>query len=411
MQRLSSKSNPNFRERKSPILIGGTMDEGDTSEFYSGKETFVFWNFDDYPVPVDTDLGSICSNIEHALRLMGFDGYASINVDCKKLNSNEEALYKAKKIFYLPYCTEGYRKSGVVPTLDMTFYMIYTIQETAPERSNVAVIVKPNIDPNSELHRILHCLKSRGHNVLLIEQPPDGECLFSVDSLLKNSRLLGGGKPRVKKEFTPDELRRLYEEEEEEEEVDGSDDVSNLSNKMMLDFSVRTKHVKGDRTVIFWDAIDCPFPLCFSPDQIFEKIKSPLLKNGLSDNITIWAYVDERSWRDKYLGNKTWHSRIYFLPAGDRLVRMLNDMYLDSRDSPLRYCRGSLILVSDHFSGDPYYLELFRRMKYLYHLIWLVPSDHSNISETPDEWPRSLFDRDRKSAEGPLPKKPKLDAA
>ncbi|KAL0737109.1 hypothetical protein Bca4012_013319 [Brassica carinata] len=262
---------------------------------------------------------------------MGFDGYASINVDC----------------------TEGYRKSGAVPTL--------------------------------EYKRL-----DQGHNVLLIEQPPDAECLFSVDSLLKNSRLLGGGKPRVKKEFTPDELRHLYDWEEEEEEVDGSDDVSNLSNNKMLDFSV-----------IFWDAIDCPFPLCFSPDQIFEKIKSPLLKKGLSDNITIWAYVDERSWRDKYLGNKTWHSRIYFLPAGDkasRRIRMLNDMYLQSKDSPLRYCPGSLILVSDHFSGDPYYMELFGRMKNRkYHLVLLVPSEHSNISESPDEWPRSLFDRARKS--------------
>lgn len=136
--------------------------------------------------------------------------------------------------------TDGYRKSGDVPTLDMTFYIIYAIQETRPVLSDVAVIVKPNIDPNSELHRVLHCLKSRGHNVLLIEQPPDGECLFSVDSLLKYSRLLGGGKPRVKKEFTPDELRHLYDWEEEEEEVDGSDDVSNLSNNKMLDFSGKT---------------------------------------------------------------------------------------------------------------------------------------------------------------------------
>ena len=98
----------------------------------------------------------------------------------------------------------------------------------------VLLIVKPNIDPGSELHRVLHCLKSRGHNVLIVELPPDEECLFSVDSLLKNSRFLGGGKPRAKKELTPEEMRQ------EEEEEDGSYDVSDLSNQKMLDFSGKT---------------------------------------------------------------------------------------------------------------------------------------------------------------------------
>uniref|UniRef100_A0A0D3AHT6 NYN domain-containing protein n=2 Tax=Brassica oleracea var. oleracea TaxID=109376 RepID=A0A0D3AHT6_BRAOL len=178
----------------------------------------------------------------------------------------------------------------------------------------------------------------------------------------------------------------------------------------MLDFSERIKHVKGPRTVVFWDAIDCPFPLCFSPEQIFQKIKSVLMKKGTNDNITIWAYVDERSWRDKCLGNKTWDSRIYFLPAGDRRVRMLNDMYLQCRDAPLHHCPGLLILVSNHFSGDPFYMELFEDMQHKnYHPFLITPREHSNISESPDEWPQSLFAR--KSSQGPLPKKPKLDAA
>ena len=67
------------------------------------NDTFVCWNIDDCPVPVDTDLGSIVNNFEHALHQMGFAGRMSINVDCKKLNSNEEALFKAGRIFYLPY--------------------------------------------------------------------------------------------------------------------------------------------------------------------------------------------------------------------------------------------------------------------------------------------------------------------
>jgi len=143
-------------------------------------------------------------------------------------------------IYYV--ATQDYRNFGTRPTLDMTFYMLSVLRETAPILANLAVVVKPNIDPGSELHRVLHCLKSRGHNVLLVELPPDEKCLFSVDSLLKNSRFLGGGKPRAKKELTPEEMRvmqRPYDSEEEEEE-DGSYDVSDLSNQKMLDFSGKT---------------------------------------------------------------------------------------------------------------------------------------------------------------------------
>ncbi|KAF3540583.1 hypothetical protein F2Q69_00018410 [Brassica cretica] len=96
----------------------------------------------------------------------------------------------------------------------------------------------------------------------------------------------------------------------------------------------------------------------------------------------------------------------------DRRVRMLNDMYLQCRDAPLHHCPGLLILVSNHFSGDPFYMELFQDMKHQnYHPFLIIPREHSNISESPDEWPLSLFNRPRKSSQGPLPKKPKLDAA
>lgn len=62
-----------------------------------------------------------------------------------------------------------------------------------PGPVNFFVIAKPQ----RELLRVLQCLKLRRHNVLLVKPPPpDEECLFSVDSLLKYARLLGGGKPR-----------------------------------------------------------------------------------------------------------------------------------------------------------------------------------------------------------------------
>lgn len=52
-----------------------------------------------------------------------------------------------------------------------------------------------------------------------------------------------------------------------------------------------------------------------------------------------------------------------FFPGdkASRRVRMLNDMHLLSRDAPLTNHRGSLILVSDHFFHDPYYMEMLGR--------------------------------------------------
>ncbi|KAJ4866424.1 Plant AUGMIN subunit 7 protein [Raphanus sativus] len=88
-------------------------------------------------------------------------------------------------------------------------------------------------------------------------------------------------------------------------------------------------------------------------------------------------------------------SRINFFHGDDeasRRIRMLNDMYLLSREAPLKNNVGSLILVSDHFFDDPYYMEMFEDMKDSgYSLVLVIPSEHSNISESADKWPGSLL--------------------
>ena len=80
--------------------------------------------------------------------------------------------------------------------------------------------------------------------------------------------------------------------------------------------SERIPTVRGPRTAVFWDAVDCPFPPSSSPDAIYHSISSALVEREFSDNITIWAYLDDDddkkgSWLG---GDKTWASRIYFLP-------------------------------------------------------------------------------------------------
>ncbi|KAF3536186.1 hypothetical protein F2Q69_00018386 [Brassica cretica] len=74
-------------------------EEGETIEFYSGDETLVFWNMDDYPIPVGID--NLRSNIEEALDQMGFRGHKDFNVHCEQLNcETKEELGKAG-FFYL----------------------------------------------------------------------------------------------------------------------------------------------------------------------------------------------------------------------------------------------------------------------------------------------------------------------
>lgn len=69
-----------------------------------------------------------------------------------------------------------------------------------------------------------------------------------------------------------------------------------------------------------------------------------------------------------------------------RRVRMLNDMHLMSRDAPLTNHGASLILVSDHFFHDPYYMEMLGQFMSGGYALVLV----SNMSESLDEWPGAL---------------------
>ena len=82
--------------------------------------------------------------------------------------------------------------------------------------------------------------------------------------------------------------------------------------------SERIPTVRGPRTAVFWDAVDCPFPPSSTPDEIYHSISSALVERYFSDNITIWAYLDDDDKKASALlgGDKTWASRIYFLPGG-----------------------------------------------------------------------------------------------
>ncbi|XP_033140867.1 uncharacterized protein LOC103850532 isoform X2 [Brassica rapa] len=359
------------------------MGEDEIIGFEALRQTLVYWNIDDYPIPTD-DLVPVFGDILKALHVMGFrNGYIDVylyseQINCEAIVTNDflgQGEY---------YCAFGYK------VLDITLYMIRRATCIGPGPVNYFVIAKPK----RELHRVLQCLKSRRHNVLLVKPPPPGEkFLFSVDSLLENARFLGGGKPRFK------ELYASHASEYDisfEKYVEIKEDVSK-----MVDFSERIPTVRGPRTAVFWDAVDCPFPPSSSPDAIYHSISSALVEREFSDNITIWAYLDDDddkkgSWLG---GDKTWASRIYFLPGGDkasRRIRMINDIHLWMRDSPQKSTsyEASLVLFSDQFKDDDvYYRDMLQQLGNMrYYVLLVTPALDINKPETP-EWPGLLLDR------------------
>ncbi|CAN6846760.1 unnamed protein product [Brassica oleracea] len=369
------------------------MGEDEAIDFESLKQTLVFWNIDDYPIPVDAtnNLGPIFGDISKALHLMGFrDGHMTVWLYSEQLNYDRKEVGEAEVIYH--YLPQSMSYSGALYKVPaMTLYMIQYASNIGPGPVNLLVIAKPK----RELHRVLQCLKSRRHNVLIVEPPPpDEEFLFSVDSLLENARFLGGGKPRFKALLSH---YALEYDTSQDYYVKIKEDVSKT-----VDFSERIPTVKGVRTAVFWDAVDCPFPLSSTPDEIYHSIASALVAKGFSARIKIWAYLDDDkkgSWRDVLLGDKTWASRIYFLPGGDkasRRIRMLNDMYLWERDSSrsTRSYEASLVLFADQFKDDAYYVHMLQKLlnDRRCDLVLVNPTLDINKPETP-EWPGLLLDK------------------
>lgn len=104
-----------------------------------------------------------------------------------------------------------------VCSLDMTAFLVRIALPQPP--INIAVIAKPK----AELVRVLECLKSRGHTLMLIH-PPDGEQLsFSVDTLLAHAHLGDSKEEEEEEEDHPSQG-----EEEEDHLSKGEEDTSNV---------------------------------------------------------------------------------------------------------------------------------------------------------------------------------------
>ncbi|CAN6912712.1 unnamed protein product [Brassica oleracea] len=388
------------------------MGEG---EYFSGNDyTMVFWNMDDYPIPVGMDdFGSIRINIVEALERFGYHGETDVNVHCEQLECDVRDELSKARIYYLPEATKVYLTSTAVNkvcSLDMTAFLVRIALPQPP--INIAVIAKPK----AELVRVLECLKSRGHTLMLIH-PPDGEQLsFSVDTLLAHAHLGDSKEEEEEEEDHPSQG-----EEEEDHLSKGEEDTSvglgpyyyycqYLSQVekekeeevedpyKILDFLEPIRpSVKGAMTAVFWDAQYCPFPPGSTPDEIYNSIELALVERKFTNKTTIWAYLgDDDKNGSALLGDKTWASRIYFFSAGDkasRRIRMTNDICFWAHESSRQPVRESLFIVSDQFRGDPYYVELLHNLvPACLHLFCITPTQDINKPESP-EWPGLFFDQ------------------
>ncbi|VVA99891.1 unnamed protein product [Arabis nemorensis] len=250
---------------------------------FRGPQTRLYWNLEDYPIPANANLVDIRRKIKLAFHRLGLHGFLIIHTYGGKLTYTELELYNAHIIDTPSPPPKGWSIAGQICVDILSFGHFW---ET---RTSVYVVLARQ-DPASELNRVLERMQSSYQQTVLTIEPHDG--LFdSADSVLERTLFVGGGKTRPK----------TY-------------------------FSKRIKPVNVLEAGVFWDARDCPFPVSWSADSIYLRIKSALTrKHGVSDNMAIWAYVDEK--KESFVQKS---ERIDFIPAVDspaaRHGRMLNDI-------------------------------------------------------------------------------------
>ncbi|CAN6848915.1 unnamed protein product [Brassica oleracea] len=375
-------------------------EEGEINEFFSENTAMVFWNMDDYPIPAAgiDDLGFIRTNIEEVLHRMGFHGYKEIDVYCKRIQSDVQQELSEARIFYLPsstriYITTGGNKSAPV---DMTSFLVHSALTISGPNGPLDLVVIAKATPKGELDRVIKCLESRGHTILLIDTTAIRGSFFNVESLLGCARMLRP-RPPTRSDLSEGEEEIEEDSSEGEEEFEEDPSYVRYSSKI-VDFREPIRPVKENRTGVFWEAEDFPFPPFSSPDEIYGKIKSALWERGFTNKLSIWVYLDDNkkgTWRDVLLGDKVWASRIYFLPGGDkasRRIRMANDICFWARDFPYKRSKGIVFLFSDQFKDDAEYTEMLQNLVSVScYVRSIIPTQDSNKPESPN-WPGLLID-------------------
>ncbi|CAA7026822.1 unnamed protein product [Microthlaspi erraticum] len=148
------------------------------------RSTMVFWNVIKCPIPPDA-LPGVKPTIRSALCGMGLHGPLRIYA------YGDESLLDKRDVFRkagISYFVERAQDYG-----DMELEVILFAEQTFGRPADIMVIPKP--DQDSELHRVLKCMQSRDHDVLLVNTPvgdSGDQFLESLESAVACPRGLDG---------------------------------------------------------------------------------------------------------------------------------------------------------------------------------------------------------------------------
>uniref|UniRef100_A0A1J3GWP1 NYN domain-containing protein n=1 Tax=Noccaea caerulescens TaxID=107243 RepID=A0A1J3GWP1_NOCCA len=142
--------------------------------FYcSERPVMVFWNVKQCPIPSDQVLIGV-GNLRSALRIMGFHTPVKIYAYGDTHLEDQRDVFK-KAIISYSLEGEHLRSSPVAKTRDYREMAVDLIIFATPTYEHPAIlIVNPKPNPDSELHRVLKCLQSRNHHVLVVN-PTGGD--------------------------------------------------------------------------------------------------------------------------------------------------------------------------------------------------------------------------------------------
>ncbi|CAA7061163.1 unnamed protein product [Microthlaspi erraticum] len=165
------------------------------------RQTRVFWDLVKYPIPASANLEDVEISLKAALYQLGLYSCETIVAYGDRMNHSEDDL-RDSRILHLP---QGQGEAQFYYFLsEMAVDILYRAHNDSP--LNIMVIPRP--DTKSELHRVLRCLQSRHHNILLVNPGPHAApFLFnsvSWESIVKCTEDLDGGKPIMEGRRTGD---------------------------------------------------------------------------------------------------------------------------------------------------------------------------------------------------------------
>ncbi|CAA7061161.1 unnamed protein product [Microthlaspi erraticum] len=296
--------------------------EEDLTKFYgyrscATRQNHVFWDVVQYPIPPGANLKSVKANIRAALDQLGLDSCETITAYGDRMSHSKDDL-RNSRILHLP---QG----------ELAVDLLYGAHTWSP--LNIMVIPRP--DTKSELHRVLKCLQSRHHNILLVN--PDAPFLFdpvSWESIVECTQDLDGGKPIIGGRRT-------------------GDDTPVIKDFPSLTFLFDSVSESPGRTAfVFWDVTKYSKPTEANILSVGTSIREALQRLGHHGCVEILAFGADQLEQDP-------SERDFY--KEDRIIRIPQGLYTKALDHFANLSNpGPLMVIPTPDQDDPQHWLLNR---------------------------------------------------